>query len=69
MSLRDLPVEAKRLNWLLWELNLLNAEAAQICGCSERTMYRWLAGHTKIPPSALSLLEMTLRLRERDVTV
>lgn len=59
--------ESHHLNNLLWRLDLLNEEAARMLGISERTIYRWLSGTTKIPASALKLLEVTLRLREADV--
>jgi DNA-binding transcriptional regulator YiaG len=64
MSPRPLSPDANRLNHLLWRLNLVNTEAAEICGVSERTIYNWLSGTSKIHPSAIRLLEMTLRLRE-----
>jgi predicted transcriptional regulator len=64
MSPRPLPPDADRLNHLLWRLNLVNTEAANMCGVSERTIYRWLSGTTKVPSSAIRLLEMTLLLRE-----
>ena len=69
MCPRPLKSDANRLNRLLWELNLVNIEAAEICGVSERTIYNWLSGTSKIHPSALKLLEMTLRLREAAMKV
>ena len=57
-----LKSDAARLNSLLWELNLVNIEAAQLCGVSERTIYNWLSGTSKIHPSAIKLLELTLLL-------
>ena len=66
---KPLPPDANRLNHLLWRLNLVNVEAAEMVGVSERTVYRWLSGTTKVPPSVLSLLEMTLRLRESAMKV
>ena len=60
----SLPNAAKQLEELLWKLNLVNFEAAQLMGVSERTVYRWLAGTTKVPTPAIRLLELTLRLRE-----
>ena len=62
MSLRPLQSEAARLNRLLYQLNLLNTEAAELCGVSERTIYNWLSGTSKIHPSAIKLLELTLLL-------
>jgi len=60
----ELSPEANRLNWLLWKLNLVNTEAAETCGVSERTIYRWLSGTTKVPASAIKVLELTLRLQQ-----
>jgi transposase len=57
----------EQLNLLLFQLNLVNAEAAELCGVSERTIYRWLAGTTKVPTATLRFLEMTLRLQKRAV--
>lgn len=55
----------EQLNVLLFQLNLVNTEAAELCGVSERTIYRWLAGHTVVPTATLRFLEMTLRLQRR----
>jgi len=63
MSPRPLKSEAHRFNRLLHQLNLLNTEAAELLGVSERTVYNWLSGTSKIHPSALKLLELTLSLR------
>lgn len=54
------------LNGLLWQLNLVNVEAAELCGVSERTIYRWLSGDTKVPTGIIKMLQMTLDLRKRD---
>jgi DNA-binding transcriptional regulator YiaG len=69
MCPRPLKSDANRLNRLLWELNFVNIEAAEICGVSERTIYNWLSGTSKIHPSALKLLELTLRLQQSAVKV
>jgi DNA-binding transcriptional regulator YiaG len=53
----------------LYQLNLVNTEAAELCGVSERTIYNWLSGTSKIHPSAIKLLEMTLRLQQPGVKV
>jgi len=55
------------LNLALWNLNLLNAEAAALVGVSERTMYRYLSGDTPIPFSVLQTLQLTFELRKRQV--
>jgi DNA-binding transcriptional regulator YiaG len=54
------------LNSLLWQLNLLNTEVADLCGVSERTVYRWLSGTTKVPNAILKLLQITLNLRKQQ---
>ena len=41
--------DKQKLAQLLWDLNILNVEAARIAGVGERTMYRWLSGDTKVP--------------------
>jgi DNA-binding transcriptional regulator YiaG len=66
---RPLKSEAARLNRLLYQLNLVNTEAAELCGVSERTIYNWLSGTSKIHPSALKLLELTLSLRPPAIKV
>jgi DNA-binding transcriptional regulator YiaG len=60
----SLPDAASKLNNLLWLLNITNNEAAEVLGVSSRTVYRWLAGTTKVPASAIRLLEITLSLRK-----
>ena len=69
MCPRPLKSDALRLNRLLYQLNLVNTEAAEICGVSERTIYNWLSGTSKIHPSAIKLLEITLRLQQPAVKV
>jgi len=66
---KPLKSEALRLNRLLYELNLVNTEAAELCGVSERTIYNWLSGTSKIHPSAIKLLDLTLRLQRPDAKV
>ena len=60
----ELSSEAEQLNYLLWRLNLVNTEAAELCGVSERTIYRWLSGTTKVPPAVIRMLKMTLSLQQ-----
>ena len=69
MCPRPLKSDSHRLNRLLYQLNLVNTEAAELCGVSERTIYNWLSGTSKIHPSAIKLLEMTLRLQQPGVKV
>ena len=47
-----------KLAQLLWDLNILNVEAARYLCVSERTIYRWLSGKSKVPQSALRFLEL-----------
>jgi hypothetical protein len=51
----------------LWNLNVLNAEAAMIAGVSERTIYRYLSGDTPIPYAVLRTLQLTFELRKHGV--
>ena len=53
--------DASQLHQLMWECNLVNIEAAEILGVSERTIYRWLSGKSKIPATAISTLEARLK--------
>ena len=50
----------------LWQLNVLNAEAARLCGVSERTIYRYLSGETPIPYAVLRTLQLTFELRKHQ---
>ena len=63
------PSNREILNKLLWELNVVNIEAAELCGVSERTVYRWLSGDTKVPDSVIKLLQLTLVLRKAQARV
>lgn len=51
----------------LWQLNVLNSEAARLCGVSERTIYRYLSGDTPIPYAVLRTLQLTFELQKRGV--
>lgn len=55
------------LQLALWNLNVLNAEAAAIVGVSERTIYRYLSGDTPIPYAVLRTLQLTFELRKEPV--
>ena len=57
----------KELQLALWNLNVLNAEAAAIVGVSERTIYRYLSGDTPIPYAVLRTLQLTFELRKQPV--
>ena len=51
--------DQERLREELWALNLLNKEAALYLGVTERTVYSWLSGATRIP----KMLWMSLELK------
>lgn len=55
------------LELALWNLNILNAEAAAMVGVSERTIYRYLSGDTPIPYAVLRTLQLTFELRKEPV--
>lgn len=46
----------EQLILLLARLDRTNAEAAKLLGIAESTLYRWLAGTSKVPKSALLAL-------------
>ena len=51
--------DQERLREELWALNMLNKEAALYLGVTERTVYSWLSGATRIP----KMLWMSLELK------
>jgi DNA-binding transcriptional regulator YiaG len=51
--------DAKYLIKLLENSNMTNLEFARFIGVSERTVYRWLNGTSRIPASVFKVLEMT----------
>jgi DNA-binding transcriptional regulator YiaG len=55
------------LKALLWQANMLNRELAELCGVSERTVYYWLAGHTKIPKAVIELLKLKVMVSGQAV--
>lgn len=57
-STPELP-DQERLREELWALNMLNKEAALYLGVTERTVYSWLSGATRIP----KMLWMSLELK------
>ena len=61
------PRNIEELQLALWNLNVLNAEAAAIVGVSERTIYRYLSGDTPIPYAVLRTLQLTFELRKQPV--
>lgn len=46
------------LAFMLSELDMLNSEAAVYLGVRERTLYRWLAGTSRIPKMVFLSLEL-----------
>lgn len=53
----ELP-DQERLREELWELNMLNREAAAYLGVTERTLYSYLSGSTRIPKMLWLALEL-----------
>jgi hypothetical protein len=56
-STPELP-DQERLREELWELNMLNREAAAYLGVTERTLYSYLSGSTRIPKMLWLALEL-----------
>ena len=49
----------------LFALDLLDREAAAALGVNSRTLYKWLSGERRIPVSAVTILDMLLREKDR----
>ena len=49
---------------LLWDLNITNAEAIRLCKVNPRTFYRWLAGTSPVPYTAIRMFELMLALKD-----
>jgi len=60
-STPELP-DQERLREELWELNMLNREAAAYLGVTERTLYSYLSGSTRIP----KMLWLSLELKRQQ---
>jgi DNA-binding transcriptional regulator YiaG len=43
------------------DMDLMNTHLARMLGIRDRTLYRWLAGDTKVPLTAVILLRMILK--------
>lgn len=56
-STHELP-DQERLREELWKLNILNREAAAYLGVTERTLYSYLSGATRIPKMLWLALEL-----------
>lgn len=50
--------DSEILSFMLAELDMLNTETAEYLGVRERTVYRWLAGTSRIPKMAFLALEL-----------
>ena len=48
------------------QANLNNIDTASYLGVSLRTVYRWIAGDTKPPKSALMLLQLYITKKELE---
>jgi predicted transcriptional regulator len=55
--------EGKRLSYIADQLGLHYTEAAQAAGVHITTWYRWIAGDTRVPKTALKMFEMMLAAR------
>jgi predicted transcriptional regulator len=60
--MHELP-DHERLREELWELNMLNREAAEYLGVVERTVYSYLSGERRVP----KMLWLALELRRREL--
>lgn len=61
MLQEPLDLSPKALDTRLRDLDILNEELAQLAGVDVRTVYRWLAGTTRIPRSVMAMLELMKR--------
>jgi len=50
---------------LLWDMNITNVEAIRLCQISPRTFYRWLAGETPVPHTAIRMFELMLEQKAK----
>jgi DNA-binding transcriptional regulator YiaG len=53
--------KATRIINILNTLNMPRIEVAEYLGVSERTLYRWMSGDTRIPRMAFIALELLLK--------
>jgi len=60
----DEEARSEHLLKLLWDLNMTNAEAIRLCKVNPRTFYRWLAGTSPVPYTAIRMFELMLALRQ-----
>lgn len=61
MLQEPLDLSPKALDTRLRDLDILNEELAELAGVDVRTVYRWLAGTTRIPRSVVAMLELMRR--------
>lgn len=50
--------DSEILSFMLSELDMPNTEAATYLGVRERTVYRWLAGTSRVPKMVFLALEL-----------
>lgn len=57
----------RELNDLLTRLNVTNAAAAKAVGVHERTVYKWLSGDRRVPPSVILALRLLAEKKETTI--
>jgi predicted transcriptional regulator len=57
----------ERLLHLLDELNIVNSEAAKVCGIQERSFYRWLSGERAISQWVITIFELLLEKKKATI--
>lgn len=62
-STSDFVPDHERLREELWELNMLNREAAEYLGVVERTIYSYLSGERRVP----KMLWLALELKRKEL--
>ena len=60
-------MDNRRLEILLWDLNMSNKEAIKACGCNPRTLFRWLAGDSPRPKPVITMFELMLEKKQREL--
>jgi len=53
----------KRFLELVKDLEMNNKEIAKLLGIHERTYYRWTSGDTRVPISAIKMLELLKKVK------
>jgi len=60
MTLKD---SNKRFLELVEGLKMSNKDIAALMGIHERTYYRWVSGDTRVPTSAIKMLELLKKVK------